>query len=282
MDNTDTFGHIHLQWFAEPDVQPDGATPTPEQGATVESPVTPTGEQGAEPFYTYKGVDGKETVYKTRDDLTRDFANRGLMQSDYTKKMQEFSSARKQWDTEKADYEKRLNDPAFQETMRYHSFLQGNPAIRDRLAREMNSPQGRSNNQNAAFMSELSKINERFDTMERERQEREDREQYNSRRDAAVKALSTKYGDFDADAVNNFMDSVYNVPEENQVERLLEMGYMASKYMPPAALENAQASSNGTQKAVTGAGKAKIKQGKKEITSIADGMEALKNDPRFQ
>jgi len=200
-----------------------------EQAAPVESA----------PFHTYKGDDGKETVFKTPDELN-DFVRQGtLRHADYTRKTQTVAEARKLLDQRSKDYEtkERNFNESYSGIMRYDKFLKENPQIAERIAAEMKGSVGNTDVERL-IKAAVEPLNEKLSGYEQEKA----RIAEDADRSKAYDLVAQKHSDFDRAGVDAAIQRLNEMPEEMRLEAMVELVHLSEKgRLTPGAIERKQA-----------------------------------------
>lgn len=189
-------------------------------------------EQTSEPFFSYKGDDGKETVYKTKDELSKAYKDSMFMRKDYTQKTQSLAEERKKWETEKEQHFRWYDQTQRQaeEYKKYDAFLKSRPDVFRQLQKAMQQGASPDAVQEVLEQKMDEKYGKEINEMKTWRAEQEAR----SRRDQTFSAMKEKFEDFDEEAVSQALSELAS----GDLSTLVEQIYYANKgRMSPMQIE---------------------------------------------
>lgn len=194
-------------------------------GVSAPIPNSNVAVENAEPFYVYKGPKGEE-AYKSRDELDKFMREHALRQSDYTRKTQEVSNYRKQFDQERSKFGE--EQKAFMEAKkRYDQWdhtLRTRPDIYQQLERLAQSPADPATVFDRSKEYADGKTQElvaRLEAIEKERAE----ERTNKEMEDIFGKMQEKYPDFNRDQILEWIDTL----KDGKTEPLIEALYHANK-----------------------------------------------------
>lgn len=214
--------------------------PLPGQGATPASAATQaladtvTGGQSA-PFFEDVLPDGSKRTFANKDELTKEWKNSYLRQSDYTKKTQEIATTRKQIEDEKKKFSE--EQKAFLESRKQYDewdrLLKTRPDIYQQLERAATSPADPSVAYDRAKEyadGSTQKLQERLEALEKKLEEENTKKELESE----MSSLKEKYPDFDEPEVMARLEYL----SDGKTGPLLELLHWAVKgQKSPAQME---------------------------------------------
>jgi uncharacterized coiled-coil DUF342 family protein len=203
-----------------------------EQGAPEgqSAPQIPSGT--TEPFFSYKFADGKEEIYKTKDELAKAYRDSYLRQSDYTKKTQETASVKKQIEEERKKFqeEQKMFLESRKKYDQWDSILKTRPDIYSQLERAASAPPDPASvfDRSRGYVDEkYSALEEQFKQMKAEL----DKDKTQKELDATFAKFKQKYEDFDEGPIMERLEYLSN----GETEPLIDLLYWATKgQMTPA------------------------------------------------
>ena len=250
--------------------------PSEQQGESEAAPVeaAPAPVEGqATPFHSYKGDDGKDTVFNTSDELN-DYIRQGtLRHSDYTRKTQQIADSRKLLEQRMKDYEgkERAFNESAPEIMKMDKWLKANPEVQDRIAQEMRGTT--SNPEFKKLLDEaITPLQEKLSKYDEAEAKRSD----DAARNKAYDSIAARYTDFDRKQVDQTIQRLQEVPQAMQLESLIETLYFADKgRTTPGEIERRQAQQASKQRPTSPATEtigapAPTPQNKAEARAIAE------------
>jgi vacuolar-type H+-ATPase subunit I/STV1 len=203
----------------------------PEQGQGAPQNAPATTEQ-SEPFFSYKYADGKEEVYKSKEELSKAYRDSYLRQSDYTRKTQEVAQTKKQIEDERkafADEQKQFSSVK----SRYDEWdrlLKTRPDLYSQLERVATAPPDPS----SVFDRSKGYVDEKYQTLESQVAELKaalDKDKTQKELDATFAKFKTKYEDFDEGPIMERLEYL----STGETEPLIDLLYWATKgQMTPA------------------------------------------------
>jgi hypothetical protein len=200
------------------------------QGAPEQGQSAPQNPQGitdtSEPFFSYKYADGKEEVYKSKDELAKAYQSSYLRQSDYTKKTQEVANIRKQIEEERKKFQDEQKQ--FLDTRKkydsWDQLLKTRPDVYSQLERVAGSPPDPA----SVFDRSKGYVDEKYSALEEQlKQIQADREKERTQKelDATFAKFKTKYPDFDEGAVMERLEYL----SSGETEPLIDLLHWAAK-----------------------------------------------------
>lgn len=200
------------------------ATP---QGQVAPAPVSTGQAQVSAPFYSFKGTDGKEESYQTKDDLDKAFKESFFRTKDYTQKTQTLSEFRKQVEKEREEFKKQREDLE-RKAREYSDFdwlIKNRPDVYRKLQTYASAPQSpdvaveRAQKYADGKVGELQK---KLEDLESWRQEQLLQQQ----RSELMGKLRTEYPDYpDDNSVNEILEELGS----GNLENVLRFIYHAHK-----------------------------------------------------
>jgi hypothetical protein len=197
----------------------------PEQGqsAPQTAPATP---ESSEPFFSYKYADGKEEVYKTKDELAKAYRDSYLRQSDYTRKTQEVAQTKKQIEDERKKFQEEQAQFTKVKTQydEWDRLLKTRPDLYSQLERVATAPPDPS----AVFDRSKGYVDEKYQTLESQVAEMKaalDKDKTQKELDATFAKFKTKYEDFDEGPIMERLEYLAN----GETEPLIDLLYWATK-----------------------------------------------------
>lgn len=193
--------------------------------APVSAPAGQASSQASEPFYSYKGVKGDE-VYHTKEELDKAMRENFLRQSDYTRKTQEISNYRKQFEDERKKFseEQKAFLQSRQKYDQWDQLLKTRPDVYQQLERLASGPPDPS----AVFERSKGYADEktqelvaRLEAIEKEREEERTKREL----DEIFSKKSTQYEDFDKDGVMEMLELL----KDGNTEPLVDVLHWARK-----------------------------------------------------
>lgn len=213
----------------------DPSQAAPVQGQAAAAPV---GSGQASPGWSpisYKGSDGKDVSFATRDDFEKEMRDSHFRMQDYTKKTQTLAEFRKQVEKEKSEFQKQREDLE-RKAREYTDFdwlIKNRPDVYKQLQSLSQKPaspdvfyeQSKSyaDEQSQAVKKELEELRSQ---MEEDRLQRQ--------RGELVGRLRGEYQDFPDD---NTLNSMLEELGSGDLEKLLRFAYDAHRGRNPQAVE---------------------------------------------
>lgn len=212
------------------------SAPSTSKGPAVSSgpaktQTTPSSTQSSDPFFKYKFDDGEEVAFKSQDELASAFRGGYLRHKDYTKKTQSHAEAVKAFEAQKKQHEETLNQINGMKS-KYEpidEFIKKNPAVYERLVREMKGPQARVENTQKYVDERTKALEEKIESLVKERETEKAQRDSESKRKSTFDAMKGRYEDFDENSVNQMVSSLYEGAPGDEMAQLVELIYWASK-----------------------------------------------------
>jgi hypothetical protein len=125
-----------------------------------------TAPESSEPYFSYKYADGKEEVYRTKDELSKAYRDSFLRQSDYTRKTQEIAQTKKQIEDERKQHEdeKKQFAKMKQQYDEWDRLLKTRPDLYSQLERVASAPPDPS----AVFERSRGYVDEKYTALEQQ------------------------------------------------------------------------------------------------------------------
>jgi uncharacterized membrane-anchored protein len=177
----------------------------------------------AEPFYSARGVDGKDVVFNTRDELDKHMRDSFMMQSTFTKKSQAHAQSVKEWEAQKAKDQEELAAKK-KELEAFDNLYKTRPDIRGYIQKAIKGPmdsKGQSTLVQESIKQALTPITERLDKFDNYIQS----SQQTTAREKAIKELAEELPDFDKETVMGAMSAI----DPNDPKSLMRLFHFASK-----------------------------------------------------
>lgn len=224
--------------------QPAEAAPAPAEIAIKTTPEVA-------PFHTWTDRDGKETVFKTPDELN-DYIGQGtLRHSDYTQKTQKIAELRKTFEQQQKDHaaDKRTLEETYSETRRLDKMLKENPRMFARLQKEQELLGTEGNTDVEQLIAKaIQPLTDELSGYKKETAERTQEKAMSS----AYDIVAGKHTDFDRSTVDTAIQRLNEMPEAMRLEAMVEMVYLAERgRMTPGEIERKLAMAPKKPKAVT-------------------------------
>lgn len=197
-------------------------------------------EEEQQPFFKYQHDDGEEMVFHDPDELKRHFREGLLRHKDYTKKTQELSQQRKQFEAERQQKEAEWGQylQMKQQIDKYDQFLKQNPQIAQELKQKMAGKQQGQGNVPPELRKELDELKQFKEQREKRDQEMQSREKRRSAQEKAHEVLSGQYPDYDRKAVEGLVQQLEQTPPGDEERAYLELLHLAARgRQRPADLE---------------------------------------------
>lgn len=226
---------------AAPETAIAGSTDTPDVGQGESSAPEDVGQavEEPQPFFQYQHDDGEELIFHDPDELKRHFREGLLRHKDYTKKTQELSEQRKQFESERQQKEAEWSQylQMKQQIDKYDQFLKQNPQIAQELRQRMAGKQGQGN-MPPQLQKEIEELKQWKEEREKRDQEMQSREQRRAAQEKAHEILSGQYPDYDRKAVESLVQQLEQTPPGDEERAYLELLHLAAKgRQRPAELE---------------------------------------------
>lgn len=185
----------------------------------------------AEPLFSFKHDDGKEEVFKTKEELTEAYRSGTLRHSDYTKKRQADSEARKAFERQQEEFRRNQDDfrRKQSEYKQYDDFLNKRPDVAKRIISDMKQQSGVSVLEQAQSM-----IGEETGAVKSQLQELLDwkrQTDLDRTRSGVYAKLKEQYPDFDEGVITSEMTRLSEMPpgEEEAIRSFAEMLYHTNR-----------------------------------------------------
>jgi vacuolar-type H+-ATPase subunit I/STV1 len=197
----------------------------PEQGQSA--PQTPQGTPDtSQPFFSYKYADGREEVYKSKEELEKAYRDSYLRQSDYTKKTQEVAQVRKQVEEERKKFQEEQKQ--FLDLRKkydgWDQVLKTRPDIYSQLERAAGAPPDPA----TVFDRSKGYVDERYSALEEQLKQMKaelDKDKTQKELDATFAKFKQKYADFDEGPIMERLEYLSN----GETEPLVDLLYWATK-----------------------------------------------------
>lgn len=206
------------------------SAPEPGQGAAQTAPAAP--DTQSEPFFSYKYADGREEVYKSKEELAKAYRDSFLRQSDYTRKTQEVAQTKKQIEEERKKFaeEQKQFTSIKQRYDEWDRLLKSRPDLYSQLERVATAPPDPS----AVFDRSKGYVDEKYTALEEQLKEMKaamEKDKTQKELDATFAKFKSKYEDFDEGPIMERLELLAG----GETEPLIDALYWATKgQMTPA------------------------------------------------
>jgi hypothetical protein len=191
-----------------------------------------TAPDSSEPFFSYKYADGKEEVYRSKDELAKAYRDSFLRQSDYTRKTQEVAQTKKQIEEERKQHEeeKKQFSKMKQQYDEWDRLLKTRPDLYSQLERVASAPPDPS----SVFDRSKGYVDEKYQTLEQQFTEMKaqlEKDRTQKELNDIFTKFHSKYEDFDEGPIMERLEFLAN----GETEPLIDALYWAAKgQMTPA------------------------------------------------
>lgn len=197
----------------------------PDTGQGVTQNPQGTTEQ-SEPFFSYKYADGREEVYKSKDELEKAYRDSFLRQSDYTRKTQEVAQTRKQIEDERKKFaeEQQQFTKMRQQYDEWDRLLKSRPDLYSQLERVASGPPDPS----SIFDRSKGYVDEKYTSLEaqlKDMKESMEKDRTQKELDATFAEFRQKYEDFDEGPIMERLEMLAN----GETKPLIDALYWAHK-----------------------------------------------------
>jgi vacuolar-type H+-ATPase subunit I/STV1 len=185
-----------------------------------------TAPDSSEPYFSYKYADGKEEVYRTKDELSKAYRDSFLRQSDYTRKTQEVAQTKKQIEEERKAHEEEKKQFAKikQQYDEWDRLLKTRPDLYSQLERVASAPPDPS----AIYDRSKGYVDEKYQTLEQQVAEMKaqlEKDRTQKELNDTFAEFKTKYEDFDEGPIMERLELLAN----GETKPLIDLLYWATK-----------------------------------------------------
>ena len=208
---------------------PDIGQEIPDAGQVDVSKGQGLGEPQSEaPFHQYHFPGEKEpTTFKSKEDLDKFLRDSSMRHSDYTRKTQELSRQRKEFEEKSTGLDQTLGTYArYKEIDEWLKTDKGQRAMQ-MIEKEMTQPSNQAQVEEFRSYADqrYSELEERLKGYEDQQKQREQE----TMRDQIIEKMGSKYDDLDKNVILDRIKQLSESPEDASMEDFMELVYWAEK-----------------------------------------------------
>lgn len=206
-----------------------GQAEAPDVGQVAVSEGQGTGQPELEaPFHQYHFPGEKEpTTFKSKEDLDKFLRDSSMRHSDYTRKTQELSRQRKEFEEKSVGLDKTLGSYArYNEIDAWLKTEKGQKAMQ-MIEKEMTQPSNQAQVEEFRSYADqrYSELEERLKSYEQAQAQREQE----AMRDSILEKMGSKYDDLDKSVILDRIKSLSESPDDASMEDFMDLVYWAEK-----------------------------------------------------